>query len=181
MEKKLPKDFRDFLKLLNVHNVKYLLIGGYAVGYHGYPRATNDIDIWVENSEKNANRTVDAIKEFGFSDPQITPELFRRKKNIIRMGRTPMRIEIILDIDGVEFSKCYKNKMRKRHHTKLIHEGKYIAEVEVELIENEESWSPCISVEDAKKLDDIRDALRRGDIKRASKFARIFSLTPVKN
>ena len=111
MEKKLPKDFRDFLKLLNVHKVKYLLVGGYAVGYHGYPRATNDIDIWVENSEKNANRTVDAIKEFGFSDPKITPELFRRKKNIIRMGRTPMRIEIILDIDGVEFSKCYKNKI----------------------------------------------------------------------
>lgn len=69
--------------------------------------------------------------------------------------------------------------MSKRHHTKLIHEGKYIAEVDVELIENEEGWSPYISVEDAYKLDDIREALRRGDIKRASQSGRIFSLTPV--
>ena len=69
--------------------------------------------------------------------------------------------------------------MSKRHHTKLIQEGKYVAEVDVELIENEEGWSPYISVEDAYKLDDIRDALRREDIKRASQFGRIFSLTPV--
>ena len=69
--------------------------------------------------------------------------------------------------------------MNKRHHTKLIHEGKYVAEVDIELIENEEGWSPYISVEDAYKLDDIRDALQQGDIKKASKFGRIFSLTPV--
>jgi len=67
----------------------------------------------------------------------------------------------------------------KKHRTKLIHEGKYIAEVDIELIENNEGWSPYLSVEDAYKLDDIRDALRRDDIKKASQYGRIFNLTPV--
>jgi hypothetical protein len=89
----------------------YLLIGGYAVGYHGYPCAINDIDIWVENSEENANNLVKTVKAFGFTEPKLSSELFKIKKNIIRMGRTPMRIEIILDIDGVEFIKCYENKI----------------------------------------------------------------------
>jgi hypothetical protein len=69
--------------------------------------------------------------------------------------------------------------MNFRHYTKYIHEGKYVAEADVELLESEEGWSPYLSIEDAYKLDDIRDALRRGDIKKASQFARIFCLTPV--
>ena len=69
--------------------------------------------------------------------------------------------------------------MRTRHRTKLVHEGEYVAEVEVELIETDEEWSPYLSLEDAQKLDDIRAALRRGDLKTAGKLARIFTLTPV--
>jgi hypothetical protein len=69
--------------------------------------------------------------------------------------------------------------MNKRHHIKLIHKGKYVSEVDIELIENEEGWSPYISIEDAHKLDDIRDALRQEDIKKASRLGRIFSLTPI--
>jgi hypothetical protein len=69
--------------------------------------------------------------------------------------------------------------MNKRHYTKLIHEGKYVAEVDIELIENDEGWSPYFSIEDAYKIDDVREALKRGDIKTTSRFARIFSLTPV--
>ena len=67
----------------------------------------------------------------------------------------------------------------KKHHTKLVHEGQYVAEVDVELLDTGEGWSPYLSLEDAYKLDDVRDALRRGDIKRAAKIARIFTLTPV--
>ncbi len=67
----------------------------------------------------------------------------------------------------------------KKHHTKLVHEGQYAAEVDVELLDTGEGWSPYLSIEDAYKLDDVRDALRRGDIKRAAKIARIFTLTPV--
>ena len=65
------------------------------------------------------------------------------------------------------------------HHTKLIHEGQYVAQVEVELIESDEGWSPYLSMEDAYKLDDVRDALRRGDIRKASRLGRVFTLTPV--
>ena len=69
--------------------------------------------------------------------------------------------------------------MTTRHHTKLVHEGNYAAEVEVDLIEDNTGWSPYISLEDAYKLDDVRDALRRRDVKSASRSARVFSLTPV--
>jgi hypothetical protein len=69
--------------------------------------------------------------------------------------------------------------MKKRRHTRLLHEGAYVAEVDVDLVETETGWSPYLSLEDAYKLDDVRDALRRGDIARATKLARVFTLTPV--
>ena len=69
--------------------------------------------------------------------------------------------------------------MKKRQHTKLVHEGQYIAEVDIELIDMDEGWSPYLSLDDAYKLDDIRDALRRGDVKSAARLARVFTLTPV--
>ena len=69
--------------------------------------------------------------------------------------------------------------MRKRHRTKLVHEGQYIAEVDVELLETEGEWSPYLSLEDAYKLDDVRNALRQGDVKAASQHGKIYTLTPV--
>ena len=69
--------------------------------------------------------------------------------------------------------------MKRRHYTKLVHEGQYVAEVDVELVDTDEGWSPYLTLEDAQKLDDVREALRRGDIKSAGRFARVFTLTPV--
>jgi len=69
--------------------------------------------------------------------------------------------------------------MMTRKRTKIVHEGKYIAEVDVELLEDETGWSPYLSLDDAYKLDDVREALRRGDITAASRSSRVFSLTPV--
>ena len=69
--------------------------------------------------------------------------------------------------------------MNKRERTKLVHEGNYVAEVDVELLEEPAGWSPYLSLEDAYRLDDVREALRRGDIKTAVKYSRVFSLTPV--
>jgi hypothetical protein len=69
--------------------------------------------------------------------------------------------------------------MNTRHHTKLVHEGQYAAEVDIELIEAENDWAPYLSLDDAYKLDDVREALRDGNIQRASHLARVFSLTPV--
>ncbi len=107
----LPEDFKEFLKLLNSNNVKYLVIGGYAVGYHGYPRATVDMDIWIAIDEENVKKTILVIKEFGFNDPALTSEVFLKQKKIVRMGMPPIRIEILSDIDGVNFKDSFNKKI----------------------------------------------------------------------
>ena len=107
----LPRDFKEFLQLLNEKKVRYLLIGGYAVGYHGYPRATNDIDIWIAVEKDNAQIVVSSLKEFGFDLPEITPGIFLEKDKIIRMGNPPMRIEISTGISGVDFDECHNSRI----------------------------------------------------------------------
>jgi len=111
MDMVLPPDFKEFLHLLKSKNIRYLLIGGYAVGYHGYPRATNDMDIWIAMDPKNAERIVLALKEFGFDTPQLSKKLFLKKNNIVRMGIAPMRIEILTTISGVNFEECFQQKV----------------------------------------------------------------------
>ncbi len=106
----LPQDFKEFLQLLNSKEIEYLIVGGYAVALHGYPRATGDIDIWIAISKENAHKTVEALKEFGFDTPKLKEELFLEKEKNIRMGNPPLRIEILTSIDGVKFSECYRNK-----------------------------------------------------------------------
>lgn len=110
MELRLPPDFKEFLKLLKENEVEYLLIGGYAVGYYGYPRTTDDLDIWIAVHPKNAKKLVFVFKSFGLDDASITPELFLQTPKIIRMGFPPMRLEITTYIDGVEFEECYKSR-----------------------------------------------------------------------
>jgi hypothetical protein len=105
----LPQDFKEFLSLLRSHEVKYLLIGGYAVGYHGYPRATIDLDVWVQVSPDNAIRIVDTLKEFGFNVPNLSKDLFLESDRVIRMGVPPMRLEIVTGISGVTFDDCHSH------------------------------------------------------------------------
>lgn len=107
----LPPDFKDFLRLLNAHEVQYLLIGGYAVGYHGYPRATADMDIWVAIHPENAEKIVGALREFGFDLPELSADLFMKDKQIVQMGIPPVKLEIVTSISGVEFSECYKERV----------------------------------------------------------------------
>ena len=107
----LPQDFKEFLKLLNAHRIKYLLIGGYAVAYYGYPRATADMDVWVEVEPANADKIVAALKEFGFDLPELSAELFLIPEKIIRMGEPPIRIEIVTSISGVTFENCYASRV----------------------------------------------------------------------
>ncbi len=111
MDIALPPDFKEFLNLLKDKNIQYLLIGGYAVGYHGYPRATNDMDIWIAIDPKTAEQMVLALKEFGFNTPNLSKELFLKENSIVRMGIAPMRIEILTTISGVDFEKCYKQRV----------------------------------------------------------------------
>ncbi len=108
----IPPDFKEFLKLLNSHDVKYLLIGGYAVAYYGYPRPTADIDIWVALHPSNADKVVAVLKEFGFNVPGLAPDLFLQERQIIRLGVPPLRLEILTTIDGVAFEECYTQRTR---------------------------------------------------------------------
>ncbi|MYC71733.1 MAG: hypothetical protein F4X17_13595 [Gemmatimonadetes bacterium] len=107
----LPPDFKEFLKLLNSHRVEYLLVGGYAVGYHGYPRATGDMDLWVAIRQNNAEKLVVVLREFGLNVPQLSADIFLQENRIIRMGVPPMRIELLTTISGVDFDSCYSERI----------------------------------------------------------------------
>jgi predicted nucleotidyltransferase len=107
----LQRDFRDFLKLLNSNGVRYLIVGGYAVAYHGHPRSTGDLDIWIAVDHANAEKTAAAVREFGMPAADTTAELFSRKRKIIRMGVPPVRIEVLTGVSGVEFEDCYARRI----------------------------------------------------------------------
>jgi len=97
--------------LLDKHKVEYLLIGGHAVAYHGYPRATQDMDIWIAIRPDNAERMIAALREFGFDMPQLSAGLFLQDKSMVRMGIPPVRIEITTTISGVDFAECYAERI----------------------------------------------------------------------
>ena len=107
----LPPDFKEFLRLLNFYQVEYLIIGGYAVAYYGYPRATADLDVWIAVHPQNAEKVAAALKDFGFDLPDLSTELFLKENQIIRMGVPPVRIEINTGISGVNFLDCFPGKV----------------------------------------------------------------------
>lgn len=107
---RLPPDFKEFLKLLNEHEVKYLLIGGYAVSYYGYPRSTGDMDIWIALHPQNATKLVQVLQNFGFAVPGLSADLFLQEGQIVRMGVPPLRIELLNTISGVAFEECYARR-----------------------------------------------------------------------
>src|SRR5262245_37191840 len=102
----LTDDFKEFLRLLNANRVDYLLVGGYAVGLHGYPRATVDLDIWVSPRADNAPRVIETLAAFGFDSPTLEPRLFTDPCSLVRFGVPPFRIEIMTSIDGVQYDAC---------------------------------------------------------------------------
>ncbi len=111
MELELANDYKEFLRLLRAHGVEYLLIGGWAVGYHGYPRATYDLDVWIAISPANAARVMKALADFGFDVPELSSDLFLKNDSIVRMGSEPVRIEVMTSISGVEFDVCYRGRL----------------------------------------------------------------------
>jgi len=107
----LERDFREFIELLNKLDVQYLVIGGYAVNFHGYPRYTKDIDLWLWLSEENINRLMKALKEFGFGDVGLNKDDFLKPENIIQLGYEPYRIDLVVEVEGINFQECYERKV----------------------------------------------------------------------
>jgi hypothetical protein len=104
------QDFKEFLQLLNDYHVEYLLVGGYAVGFYGYPRYTGDLDIWVKPSRENAERLNSVLEEFGFGALNVSAEDFVKENAVIQLGYPPLRIDLVTTLDGVSFDECYVRK-----------------------------------------------------------------------
>jgi len=107
----LNQDFREFIQSLNGNHVRYLVIGGYAVALHGYPRYTKDIDIWIEMSPDNAARMVKALEQFGFGSLGLQAADFLVPDQIIQLGYPPNRIDLITTPPGVDFETCYASRV----------------------------------------------------------------------
>jgi predicted nucleotidyltransferase len=112
MVQRLPDDFKEFLKLLNSHDVEYLLVGGHAVGHYGYVRNTADMDVWVAICLENARRIVATLEAFGFSRGSVTPDLFLAEDRVVSLGFPPLRLDVITTIAGVTFPECYSRRTR---------------------------------------------------------------------
>ena len=104
----LDKDFEDFIALLNKHEVRYIVVGGYAAIFHGSPRHTGDLDIWIKPEIKNAKKIVSVLNEFGMSSLGLTEEDFIKENFISQIGYPPLRIDILNSISGVDFDEAEK-------------------------------------------------------------------------
>jgi len=108
----MHKDFDEFLKLLNHHKVRYVIVGGYALSAHLLPRATKDLDILIEASENNAKKIVEALREFGFSLSNLETKELMSPEVIIQLGRPPVRIDVLTSITGVKWDEVWKNRKK---------------------------------------------------------------------
>jgi predicted nucleotidyltransferase len=106
----LAKDFEEFVILLNKHNVEYMVVGGYAMAFHGKPRYTGDLDIWIGISEDNAGKLINVIADFGMASLGFEKADFLQPGYVSQIGYPPLRIDILNAIDGVGFEEAYKNK-----------------------------------------------------------------------
>lgn len=108
---RLSRDFRDFVACCIAHEVRFLVVGGYALGAHGFPRYTADFDVWIWLDRGNAQRVVDAVSEFGYASSGLTPDDVLDPGAVITMGREPRRIDVLASISGVEFGDCWPNRV----------------------------------------------------------------------
>lgn len=108
---KLTPDLKEFFQLLNDNEVRYLIVGGYAVAFHGHPRYTKDIDIWIWINPENAERVVQTLKDFGFASLGLEESDFLEPETIIQLGYAPNRIDLIMGVPGVDFEESYNSRV----------------------------------------------------------------------
>lgn len=142
-------DFKDLLQLLEEREVEYMIVGGYAVAYHGYPRFTKDIDVFYDASDENVRRLRDALIAFGFGEDELPHDIFTAKGNVLTFGIAPSRVDFINDIDGVTFKVARPNAVR----------GKY-GDVEVTFIGFDDLIQNKRSTQRAKDKADIEELTR---------------------
>ena len=117
---KTEKDYEEFLELLNKHNVRYCVIGAFALAFHARPRYTKDMDILIDPTTDNAKRLLIALGEFGFGSLNLAVNDFTTQGNIIQLGYEPVRIDIITSIKGLEFSDIWKSRIQRPYGKQTI-------------------------------------------------------------
>lgn len=143
----LEPDFEDFISLLNKFSVEYLVVGGYAMAFHGRPRYTGDLDIWIKISEPNANNMLIVLKEFGFDSLPFSKNDFLKENLINQIGYPPLRIDILTSIDGITFEEAYF------HKNALLLENLEIPFIGInELIQNKKASGRKQDLADVEKL-----------------------------
>ena len=118
---RVEKDFEEFIKLLNYHKVKYLVVRAYALIFHTLPRNTGDIDFFIEASKTNSLKVLRALKDFGFGDMDFKKEDFLKPDIVIQLGYSPNRIDIITGISGLSFTEAYRNKVKGKIGSEEVH------------------------------------------------------------
>ena len=107
----LTRDFREFIECCVAHEVRFLVVGGYALAAHGHPRATKDLDIWLWPDPDNADRVVEALGEFGFGSLHLERDDFLEPEMVIQLGYPPLRIDLLTSISGVTFADCWHRRL----------------------------------------------------------------------
>ncbi len=114
-------DFRDLFSAFNAASVRYLLVGGYAVGFHAEPRFTKDLDVWIEASPLNAQRAYDALRVFGAPVGEVSVDELAGPDRILQIGVPPNRIDILTSIDGVAFDAAWASHVETHYGDQAIH------------------------------------------------------------
>jgi len=110
----IPNDFKEFIELLNAEQVRYLIVGGYAVGFHSRPKFTNDLDIWLDNSEDNALKILQVLRLFGFAGLELSVADFVNPDKVIQLGVAPIRIDLLIGL-GIDFNAAYQQRVKGRY------------------------------------------------------------------
>ena len=153
----LAQDFEDFVKLLNHHKVEYMVVGGYALAFHGKPRHTGDLDIWINISEKNALRLLRVVKDFGLASMGFTKEDFLKAGYISQIGYPPLRIDILNSIDGVEYPYAAQNMQQIE-----VEDGLIINYIGLDdFLKNKQATGRSQDIADIKEIKKIRSSAKR--------------------
>ncbi len=144
----IQQHFLELLKLLENNTVEYVIVGGYAVAFYGYPRFTKDIDIFFKNTDENIAKLRSSLIEFGFSEQDLPTEIFKEPGNILQFGLSPLQVDILNEIDGVTFDEVY-NHLKRGHYGEI--EVNFIGKAE--LIKNKKASARPQDLLDKDKLE----------------------------
>jgi len=153
---KVEKDYEEFLGLLNKYNVKYCIIGAFAVAFYAKPRYTKDLDIFIEPSKENAEKILSVLEEFGFGDLSVSIEDLTSEGNILQLGYEPVRIDLLNNLEGLDFQNVWKNKVTGDYGSEKV----YFIGIE-DLIKNKKTAGRSSDMMDIELLEKSKKKKKR--------------------